>query len=58
MPLKYTKAFEQNKQRFNEITGNIKKIFENIDKPFLNKKPKPRILASKTIREPARGSLL
>ena len=51
MPTKYKKAFEQNTARFNDITVNIKKIFENIEKPFTTKKGKrtPKYKSSLTM---------
>jgi hypothetical protein len=53
MPTKYKKAFDQNNARFNDITLNIKRIFDNIEKPFTNKKVKklktPKLKNMKTL---------
>lgn len=37
MPIEYTRAYKANQDRFVDITKNIKKIFEIIDKSYLNK---------------------
>ena len=37
VPMEYRRAFVKNRERFDDIQRNIKKIFEDVDKAFLTK---------------------
>ena len=37
VPIEYRRAFIKNRERFDDIQRNIKKIFEEADKPFVTK---------------------